>query len=156
MAYKIFISYSTKDFAAVEYIRKLLAQPSVEVFIAEYSVSPGGALAEQIKTAIRGCDLFVLVWSRNSRSSEWVSQEIGIAEERGKTIIPIVLEPGLELPGFIKDRKYLAVYQNPMAQLEWLRQDVLERAQKQAQVNAALLGLGLGALVFWLTKGGAG
>lgn len=151
MAYKVFISYSTNDFPIVEHVRKLLTNPAVEVFIAEYSVSPGSQLTNTIVTAIKNCDLFVLLWSRNSRSSEWVTQEIGIARGDDKSMIPIVLEDGLQLPGFIKELKYLPAYQDPAESLVWLQQNIFDRAenQQQQQTNALVL-LGLGVALAWL------
>jgi hypothetical protein len=101
MAYKVFISYSTKDI------------PNVESFVSEYAVTPGAPLAPTIRNAILECDLFVLLWSKNAEASEWVSQEIGIAHGRQKPILPFVLEKGLSLPGFIKELRYVAAFQNP-------------------------------------------
>jgi len=149
MAYKVFISYSTNDFPVVEHVRRLLTNPPVEFFIAEYSVSPGSQLNETIVTAIKNCDLFVLLWSRNSQFSDYVPQEIGIARGNNKPILPIVLEDGLQLPGFIKELKYLPAYRNPAESLLWLQQHILARAEKQQQTNALVL-LGLAAGLVWL------
>lgn len=110
--YRVFISYSTKDLPAVELARSVLSSAplriaqgkcDVEVFVAEYDVAPSEPLAARILDAIIRCDLFILFWSSNSRRSEWVPQEIGVARGNMKPILPIVLEQGLELPGFIKD-----------------------------------------------------
>lgn len=152
MAYKVFISYSTNDFPIVEHVRRLLTSPEVEVFIAEYSVTPSQQLDEKVLAAIKTCDLFVLLWSRNSKSSEWVPQEIGVARGLDKTILPIVLEDGLDLPAFIRDLKYLPAYRNPAESYLWLQQNILSRAQKQQQTTVLVL-LGLGAaLVLLLTQ----
>lgn len=149
MAYRVFVSYSTNDFPTVEHVRRLLASHEVEVFIAEYSVSPGQPLDDNIIAAIKACDLFVLLWSRNSKASEWVPQEIGIARGNDKTILPIVLEDGLNLPAFIRDLKYLPAYRNPSESFIWLQQNVFVRAQKRQQTNGLVL-LGLGAVLVWL------
>ena len=149
MVYKVFISYSTNDFPVVEDVRKLLTNPAVEVFIAEYSVSPGSPLNNTIVTAIKNCDLFVLLWSRNSKFSDYVPQEIGIARGNNKPILPIVLEKGLKLPGFIKELKYLPAYRNPAESLIWLKKHIFTRAEKQEQTNA-LVSLGLGVMIVYL------
>lgn len=75
-------------------------------------------------------------------------QEIGIAVDAEKTIMPIVLEPNLQLPGFIKNLKYLPVYDNPNA-LNWVRANVFERAREK-QRKDGLAWLGIGAAVLWL------
>lgn len=149
MAYKVFISYSTKDLPVVEHVKALLQHSSVEVFVAEYSVAPGKSLPAEIITAIKNCNLFILLWSTNSKESEWVPQEIGIAASDKKPILPIVLHPDISLPGFIKELKYLPVYKNPEGALSWLRANVFEQAQKKEQTDG-LVWLGLGAAVLWL------
>jgi hypothetical protein len=149
MAFKVFISYSTKDFPMVEHVRRLLQSSEVEIFITEYSVNPGTQLAVIIENAIRNSDLFILLWSRNSEASEWVPMEIGIARGNNKTIIPVVLEDGLELPGFIKDLKYLPAYRNPEESLIWLQNHIFLKAEKQ-QRTQALVKLCLAGVLIWL------
>jgi hypothetical protein len=149
MAYKVFISYATKDLLIVNHVARLLKDASIEVYIAEYSALPGTDLDEDIIAAIESCDLFILLWSQNSKASEWVPQEIGIARHAKKTIIPVVLEANLNLPGFIKKLKYLPAYKNPVNQMTWLRTHVFEHARKKQQTDG-LTWLGIGAAFIWL------
>ncbi len=151
MAFKVFISYSTKDLPIINHVKSILEGSSIEVFIAEYSIKPGEALPVKIKTAIQSCDLFLLMWSNNSRESEWVSQEIGIATSGSKNIIPVVLEPNLHLPGFISHLKYLPVHKNPEVAMSWLRDNLFQKAAEKER-NDGLLWLGLGAAVVWLAS----
>ena|SRR5689334_11356578 len=149
MSYKVFISYSTKDLLIVNHVRRLLTSASIEVYVADYSLPPGAAIGQEIIQAIRSCDLFILLWSHNSRASDWVQQEIGIATDAEKIIIPVVLQPRLELPAFISNRKYLVAYQNPEGALPWLRAHIIERAEKQRKINN-VVALGLGAAFIWM------
>ena len=143
MAYKVFISYSTKDIPNVDALRKLLQFPDVECFVSEYAVTPGAPLAPTIKTAIQTCDLFVVLWSKNALASEWVSQEIGIAHGGQKPILPFVLEKNLQLPGFIKELRYVAAFQNPEQAMYGLREIVLKNSMaKQNQQNVAAIAIG--------------
>ena len=65
--------------------------------------------------------------------------------------MPVVLHPGLNLPAFLSDLKYLEPYKNPAAAVDWLRAFVSERAQKKQQGEAlALLGLA-GAILMGLS-----
>jgi hypothetical protein len=131
-----------KDLQIVKYVKKLLQiNPAVDVFIAEYSVSAGSPLDETIINAIKNCDSFVLLWSQNSKfsESEYVPQEIGIAKGSHKTIFPVVLEDGLQLPGFIKELKYLPAYRDPKESLLRLRQDVFTRVENQQQIGFLIL-----------------
>ena len=149
MAFKVFISYSTKDIEIVQHLKSMLQSSEEEVFVAEYSVTPGQLLHAEIITAIKSCNLFILLWSENSRASEWVPQEIGIATGEKKTLIPVVLQPSMTLPGFIQDRKYLSAHNNPEEAFGWLKANVFEQAQKQAK-SEGLVWLGLGAAFLWL------
>lgn len=136
MSFNVFISYSTKDLPTVEHVKRALAVPGVNVFIAEYSAEPGAPLAARIDAAIRTCNLFVLLWSRNSKESEWVPQEIGIARACSKQIVPIVMDKGLNLPGFIKDLKYAELHRGPEALMRWLRERVVAQAAAKAKAES--------------------
>jgi hypothetical protein len=143
MAYKVFVSYSTKDIPDANALRTFLQFPEVECFVSEYTIAPGAPIAQTTKTAILGCDLFVLLWSTNAMESEWVNQEIGIAHGNHKSILPFVLEQGLSLPGFIKDLRYVAAYQNPQQAMFSLRETVLRNSMaKQSQQALGALAIG--------------
>jgi hypothetical protein len=150
MPYKVFISYSTKDLHIAQWVKTSLALGSVEVFLAESSIPASARLNAEIEAAIRACDLFVLLWSRNSKASDYVPQEIGIARGCQKTIMPIVLEPSLAVPGFISELKYLPAFQNPAQAQLWLQtfvaQNAALRQQQQTGVLVVLALLGLLAL----------
>jgi hypothetical protein len=143
MPYNVFVSYSTKDIPNVDQLRQSLQFPDVNCFVSEYAVKPGAPLAPTIKASILACDLFILLWSKSPAASEWVSQEIGIAHASQKPILPFVLEDGLPLPGFIKELRYVAAYQNPQQSLYQLRETVLKNSMtKQNQQSMAALAIG--------------
>ena len=105
-------------------------------------------MAADIVAAIKGCDLFLLLWSHNAKNSEWVPQEIGVARGADRTVMPVVLHPGLDLPHFIRDLKYLAVYKDPMAAVQWLHQDIAARVKQKDVVTIGVIG----ALLLLLAK----
>ncbi|MCB9366631.1 MAG: toll/interleukin-1 receptor domain-containing protein [Calditrichaeota bacterium] len=150
MAFKIVVSYSTKDIKHVERIQSSLSNEAIEVFVADSSVLPGDVLDEKIKMAIRSCDLFVVLWSSESKRSEWVSQEIGIAEGCDKTILPIVLDDVTPPPAFIQKRKYINACTDFGSALSQLREAVLARivSSPQMSIGAALvIGGAIGFLI---------
>lgn len=153
MNYSVFISYSTKDLSVVNYVKNLLENYSIQVYVAEYTAPPGVDLTNHIKNSITSCDLFILLWSSNSKNSEWVTPEIALASANNKTIIPVVLEPNLELPVFIKNLKYLEAYTNPQQAFEYLRRYVYEAADKKSRVDGLVM-LGLGAAFLYLLTSG--
>jgi len=155
MAYNVFVSYSTKNLHIVDWARATLAQPGItEVFAAEYSISPGQVLNAEIIKAIRACDLFVLLWSHDARTSDYVPQEIGIAVGCNKVILPVVMEENVPVPGFITDRKYLPAHKNWEGSFRWLTEFVHENATQlmKARSLAAIVGTILGGI--WLFGGG--
>jgi hypothetical protein len=154
MAYKVFISYSSKNIHVVDWARATLTQPGVtEVFAAEYSVLPSQKLNDEIVQAIRACDLFVLLWTHDARSSDYVPQEIGIAIGCNRTILPVVMEDNVPVPGFITNLKYLPAHKNWDGSFRWLAQFVHDNAkrQKDAKTLGALAATILGGI--WLFGG---
>jgi hypothetical protein len=153
--YKVFISYSTKNLDIVQWAKHTLDQPGLtEVFAAEYSVAPGTVLNAEIMKAIRGCDLFVLLWTQEARKSDYVPQEIGIAVAANKMILPIVMEANLPVPGFISNLKYLDAHRDMEGAFAWLAQFVRDNSahQQDQQKAAALLALLIGGV--WLFSSG--
>lgn len=162
MAFEIFVSYSTSDLESVEALRDLLKNSSIKVFVAEHSLVPGEHLSLTLTSAIRRCDLFLVLWSRNAKNSEWVMQEIGQAKALDKKILPLVLDEKLDLPGFIKDLKYLPVYKGhdqalkhaqDLVMAEYETKKNAERlAHKKKSDGQALAFLGIGALLLWASN----
>ncbi len=155
MAFSVFISYSTKDLSRARQIKHLLEGTGSKAFLAEYSLSPGSELGQAILAAIKECDLFLLLWSANAKSSEWVPQEIGVARAHKRPIIPVMLNKDIELPGFLKGLKYLPLYKAPNQALTWLQRNVFQQAQKKQQRDG-LVWLGIGGVVLWLLGQGGG
>lgn len=149
MAFKIFISYSTKDLHIVNQVKNLASGKNIELFVAQYSIVPSQILSNSIEYAISNCDLFILLWSQNSKSSEWVPQEIGIAKAYGKTILPIILDKQLTLPGFINDLKYLDATSNLNDALNWLETHLSNLAFNKLQKERIAI-LGTGALILYM------
>jgi len=158
MDFKVFVSYSTKDLHQVSALQSQLANTPINVFVAEHAINPSQELASTIDKAINNCDLFIVLWSNNAKSSDWVSQEIGKATALKKTILPLVLDSGLNLPGFISGLKYLPVFSDPENALVQAKEIVeneykikLDKAKsdKSQKDKSALALLGLSALVLW-------
>lgn len=152
MGYSVFVSYSTKDLPTVNALEKWVRHAGAEAYVAQYSAAPGEVLADSIVAAIKRSDLFLLLWSSNANGSEWVPQEIGVAKGLGKPIMPVVLHRQLELPGFIKNLKYLPLYENPQAGAEWLYSHVLKEKDKKDTAGLVTVGV-VGAILLALSTG---
>jgi len=162
MAFEIFVSYSTSDLGSVEALRDLLSNSGIKVFVAEYSIKPSENLSTTLTAAVKRCDLFMVLWSKNAKNSEWVMQEIGQAKALNKKILPLVLDEKLDLPGFIQDLKYLSVFKGHdealrqaqeivMAEFR-AKKDAEQRAERERSNKQALAFFGVGALLLWATK----
>jgi len=92
MTFKVFVSYSSRDLKNVQQFNNIINESDIDVFVADHSLPPGGKLSECITSAINDCDIFIVLWSKNAKASNWVSQEIGQAYAQGKKILPLVLK----------------------------------------------------------------
>ena len=90
MAYKVFLSHSARDKNLVMALARLLEKFGIELFVADWVLSPGKRLDQKVLGAIRGSDCMVVLLTPNGLRSNWVQQEIGIALQAGKLVIPIV------------------------------------------------------------------
>lgn len=95
MAYKVFISHSTRDQGLVISLANLLARFGVEVFVAEWYLTPGERLDKKVFEQIQKSDCVVVLLTRSGIRSNWVHQEIGYSLQQSKQIIPIV-ERGID------------------------------------------------------------
>ncbi len=149
MSFRVFISYSHRDGTRARHVKQLLEVTGAQVFLAELSVPPGDDLANKIISAIKGCDLFVLLWSHHAKNSEWVPQEIGIARGSNRPVIPVVLHKSAEVSGFLKGLKYLPLYKDPKKALAWLQRNVAMRAAEKSKREGAAW-LGISGVLLWL------
>ena len=60
----------------------------------------------KVSEALAKCQAMLVVVSTASLQSQWVPYEIGQATALGKTVIPYVTEPALNVPQFIQDLNY--------------------------------------------------
>lgn len=153
MAYNVFISYSSKDLPYVNQIMKKLSYPNINVFVSEYSISPGEPLTEKIIKNIKKCNVLVLLWSHAAKKSGWVREEVAIARSENKKIIPVMLKKHIKLPKFIEDLNYLPLYKSPEDSMDWLQKHILKSAERKQKKDAFAL-VGFFILLISLLLGG--
>lgn len=103
MSVKIFISYTQADLARMETLKRILTEnrffETVIIGEVEYALKP---LVEKVTDGIEKSDYIVPIITEDSRSAQWVNQEIGFAYALKKTILPIVQDDIVNsLKGFI-------------------------------------------------------
>ena len=91
-AKSVFISYSSKDKKLVDKIVKLLDRAGVTYWIAPDMIPVGSNYAREIPRAIRECEMFLLILSKESQESVWVEKEVDSAICCKKNIVPVKID----------------------------------------------------------------
>lgn len=89
---RVFISYSTEDKPAAEQTLNVLQTNGFTCWMAPSSIGAGGNYARCIPPAIRNCDVFVLLLSKNAQLSKYVPIELDFAVKYDKFIIPFRID----------------------------------------------------------------
>lgn len=87
----IFISYSRQDVEFARYLRALLENAGLRVWMDEKRLHAGSDWVSEIEAAIDTCAAFVVVMSPQSRQSEYVEIEVLHAREQQKPLFPVLL-----------------------------------------------------------------
>ena len=103
----VFIAYSHDDQEFALRFAQRLAWESIPHFIDVLSIPWGDEIPEHIHRALERATHMVVLISPGSEQSAWVSYEVGFAKARGIHLIPYLLHPSSEPPGFLKDNLYL-------------------------------------------------
>lgn len=154
MAFNIFISYSLKDLEIARQLQNYLSRiQGTSTFLSESSLIIG-QLSEALITKIIECDLFIVLYSKNSQNSNYVHEEIGVAKGNNKIIIPILLDAEAKPDAMLQGISYLSIYDEEKrnAQIPRLYNYIVQESQKKNN-SQTLLALGfIGLLVYALSK----
>lgn len=111
----IFISHNKKDKDIAREIALFLVAENINVWFDEWEISAGDSIIEEIEAGLTRASHFIIIWSKNASSSNWVRKELAVTlkkaiETKTPKIIPITLDD-TPLPDLINDLKYVR-YQN--------------------------------------------
>ena len=98
---QVFTSYSRRDRETVDNIVGKLSQAGMSVWLDREAIKAGNSWRVQIVRAIDTCDAFLLMLSGNSAASDNVRKEIDLAQDSGRVIFAMLLEP-VKLPAEIR------------------------------------------------------
>jgi len=154
MAYRVFISHSTRDRGLVINLANLLIKFGVEVFVAEWYLTPGEPLDKKVFDQIEKSDCMVVLLTRNGIRSNWVQQEVGHILNTSKPLIPIV-EKGID-PAYLaalQGREYIEYdpYQPQQALVRVSTYVKSLELKKTEQEKALLVAGGILALILLLS-----
>ena len=104
-SYRVFISHSSRDRWICERIKECVERYGAVAWLDTIEIPVGGTVPESVIKGIRSSDELLVVLSPATKSSEWVSAEIGMAMVLGLSIAPVLLHVDRnELPGMIRDK----------------------------------------------------
>lgn len=150
MAYNIFISYSTKDSEIARRFQACFQNiRGVSVFLSETNLIVGQVSAA-ILQQIRNCDIFIVLYSKNSRDSAYVQQEIGAAKSQSKIIIPVVLDEEARPDAMLAGVNYLSRYDSTkwVSQSQRLYEYIVTNSNQKSS-NEAIGAMILGGLFLY-------
>ncbi len=92
MQKQVFISYSSHEKEIAVQVCDFLERNGVLCWIAPRNIKPGDNYATQIVQAIRSCSVLVLLASEGTNASGHVSNEVSLAFDNKKVIIPFKIQ----------------------------------------------------------------
>ncbi len=160
MAYKVFISHSTRDQGLVISLANLLSKYGAKVFVAEWYLTPGKPIEKKVFEQIENSDCVVVLLTQNGMRSNWVHQEIGYALKTGfgknRPLIPLV-EKGIrrEDLGALNGKEYIEydIFQPQQALIRTASYVKSLRLKKEQQEKALLIAGGILAFLLLLSGG---
>ncbi len=128
--YDVFISYSRKDTQVIDRIEKEFQKYGIKMFIDRAGIDAGTDWAETIAQALYDSEVILFVWSENSNTSENTANEIALAIDYQKTIVPF------KIGEFKADFKlsYRLIRFNRIDALPYNEGKVVELGQKMAKL----------------------
>ena len=89
---RIFISYSTKNQKIANALCEYLERQGVSCWIAPRDIPSASNYAGEITRAIKSCERFLLVYSKDAGKSVHVKNEVNLAINNTKSILPYCLD----------------------------------------------------------------
>jgi len=87
-----FLSYSRRDEEPALRVANQLIAAGVSIWVDKYDIRPSQHWDRAVETAVRGCQGMIVIMSPRSAASPNVADEVAVAIEDGKELIPILIE----------------------------------------------------------------
>ena len=159
MAHDIFISYSTKDKQAADAICHTLESNGLRCWIAPRNIRGGEEYAKEIMDGLEAAKIVVLVFSKNSQNSPFVTNEIANAFEKNKPIISYKIDetlPEKKMGYYLKNKHWLDAYPDYESLFKTLVRDakrLIDVPEPQSEKNLKIPILIGVALIFVVAVG---
>lgn len=112
----VFLSHSSSDKPFARRLASDLHERGIRVWLDEAEIRPGDSIIAKIEHGICSSKYLFLVASSSSLRSTWVLEELRMAVHDGimfnrVRVVPVRLDK-TQLPGFLRDKKYVDMSQN--------------------------------------------
>jgi hypothetical protein len=87
-----FLSYARADSAIALKLADDLKAAGAAVWVDQYDIHPSQLWDRAVEDAVRGCEGMIVVLSPHSTASPNVADEVSVAIDAGKTVIPVLVE----------------------------------------------------------------
>lgn len=132
--HEVFISYSTKNSDIANKICYALEQNGLKCWIAPRNIPSGTVYIDAIADAIKSTKIIVLIFSKYSQESKYVSNEINMAFSHNKPILSVNIEnilPKEELEYYLKVTQWLPLNSDSEEELEKVVNDAYELCKQK-------------------------
>lgn len=102
----VFISYSGVDQRVAEELAAVLDRTRVPYFLHRKDIDWGAHVTARVQEGLADCAAVIVIISPASLKSHWVPFEVGHAMGTGKLVLPFLVHPSLDLPGYLADLHY--------------------------------------------------
>lgn len=109
---QVFVSYATENADVAREVVAALKAGGAGIWIAPDSIPPGAAYNEAIVAGLRASDTLAVLVSKAANASKHVMREVALADDQGKRILPVRIEP-------VEPSDGLAYYLNLPQWVEW-------------------------------------
>lgn len=121
--YSVFISYSHIDATVADDICARLESAGVSYFRDIKNIDWGDGINEQVRDALLESQSILVIISPASLKSLWVPFEIGYCAALNRKVLPYLVHPSIDLPGYISGIKCIS---NPEALSAYFNRPIRE------------------------------
>lgn len=89
---RAFLSHSDKDKKIATDLKEKLAKYEIDVFLAHVDLDGGTEWESKLFSEIQGCNIFLILITKNYHGSNYTDQETGIALGLPKPLLPICID----------------------------------------------------------------
>lgn len=109
----VFISHCEEDTAQASALMRAVGEIGGRCFSYAFNrARPGTDWTRWLETALMQSHVVALLWSSDAARSKWIDREIAFAQQSGKPIVPVLLEP-IDCPQRLPQIQAIRAYEDP-------------------------------------------